>query len=74
MDTNVLNTLYAIRNTLGMVNVSGEANMANMTGCFRALAGLIAQFEQQIADEAKKSEEEAKRVPPHKRKADSGNA
>lgn len=60
MDMSLINTLFAIKNTLGEISVRGDENVSNMTACFRALDGCIEALTKH-AEEQKKAEEDAEK-------------
>lgn len=43
---NVINELYAIRNTLNQIPVSGEESLNKMLGCIQHLSGVIVELSQ----------------------------
>lgn len=62
MEMSLINTLYAIRNTLGEISVSGDKNVSNMTACFRALDGCIDALNKHAAEQQKAAEEAARKA------------
>ena len=59
IEMSLINTLYAIKNTLGEVAVRGDENITNMNSCFRALDGCIETLTKYSEEQEKKKEQAA---------------